>query len=154
MSTTRIQLALNVDDIGAAVEFYSTLFDTSPHKQRAGYANFVVDDPPLKLVLIENSGAGERLNHLGIEADSAEQVPSALARFQEAGLTTTVAEQDLCCHAVQDKIFVTAPDVPRGWWEFYAVTDDNPANPEGATESVCAQSCESETQTVGSTCCT
>ena len=141
MSTTRIQLALNVENIGEATAFYEQLFGVSPHKQRDGYANFVVEDPPLKLVLIENPGAGERLNHLGIEAPTPEQVTAALARFQSVGLTTRVAEQDVCCHAVQDKVFVAAPDVPLGWWEYYTVTDDNPANPDGASTSVCQLSC-------------
>jgi hypothetical protein len=35
-------------------------------------------------------------------------------------------------------VFVAAPDVPYGWWEFYAVTDDNPVRPEGRSTSVCA----------------
>jgi catechol 2,3-dioxygenase-like lactoylglutathione lyase family enzyme len=155
MSTTRIQLALNVDDIGEATTFYSRLFGVAPHKQRDGYANFTISDPPLKLVLIENPGAGERLNHLGVEASTSEEVTAALARFTDAGLQTRVAEQDVCCHAVQDKVFVTAPDVPLGWWEYYAVTDDNPAdpaNPDGASTSVCELSCAAaDTEQV--TCC-
>lgn len=140
-STTRVQLALNVTDIAAATEFYATLFGVEPHKQRDGYANFEVTDPPLKLVLIENPDSTESLNHVGVEARAPEAVSAALARFEAAGLDATVAEQDVCCHAVQDKVFVAAPDVPHGWWEFYAVTDDNPANPEGQTTSACALAC-------------
>ena len=150
MTTTRIQLALNVEDVAAATEFYTALFGVSPHKQRAGYANFVVADPPLKLVLIENPGAGERLNHLGVEAQTTDEVLDRLAGFRAAGLSARVAEQDLCCHAVQDKVFVTAPDVPNGWWEFYAVTDDSPANPDAKTTSECAVACESQSS---SACC-
>lgn len=141
-TTTRIQLALNVTDLAAATEFYSALFGVGPHKQREGYANFEVTDPPLKLVLIENPGAGDALNHIGVEARTPEAVTAALARFEAAGLATTVAEQDICCHAVQDKVFVVAPDVPHGWWEYYAVTDDDPADPEGRPASVCASACE------------
>ncbi|MBC3191012.1 VOC family protein [Pseudonocardia sp. C8] len=152
MTGTRIQLALNVDDIGEATAFYTRLFGVPPHKVRAGYANFVVTDPPLKLVLIENPGAPERLNHLGVEAPTAGDVTAALARFTAAGLDTTVAEQDVCCHAVQDKVFVAAPDVPHGWWEYYAVTDDDPSNPDGASTSVCAVSCAAR-DTADSTCC-
>lgn len=153
MSTTRVQLALNVDDVAEATAFYTRMFGVAPHKQREGYANFAVEDPPLKLVLIENPGAAERLNHLGIEAATSGQVTAALARFQGAGLQTRVAEQDVCCHAVQDKVFVTAPDVPLGWWEYYAVTDDNPANPGGEPTSVCELSCAAgDTEQVS--CCT
>ncbi len=51
--TSRIQLALNVDDLDESAAFYSKLFGTAPAKIRPGYANFAVADPPLKLVLIE-----------------------------------------------------------------------------------------------------
>ena len=63
----RIQLALNVRDIDEAVDFYSKLFDVKVNKRKPGYANFSIDQPPLKLVLFENPGAAERLNHLGVE---------------------------------------------------------------------------------------
>ena len=151
MTTTRIQLALNVDDIAAATAFYTRMFGVAPHKQREGYANFAIEDPPLKLVLIEKPGADERLNHLGVEADTAEQVVAAQERFQ-AVLETRVAAQDVCCHATQDKVFVTAPDVPLGWWEYYTVLDDNPADPDGASTLVCETGC-STGDTEQATCC-
>jgi catechol 2,3-dioxygenase-like lactoylglutathione lyase family enzyme len=152
MTTTRVQLALNVTDLAAAMAFYTAMFGVPPHKQREGYANFAVEDPPLKLVLIEKPGDGERLNHLGVEAETSDEVTAALSRFREAGLEATLAEQDVCCHAVQDKVFVTAPDVPLGWWEYYTVTDDAPANPEGASTSVCELSCAAG-DTEWGTCC-
>ncbi|MBE9140860.1 VOC family protein [Nodosilinea sp. LEGE 07088] len=63
---TRVQLALNVSDIDAAVDFYTKLFATEPAKRRPGYANFTIAEPPLKLVLMENPGAAGKLNHLGV----------------------------------------------------------------------------------------
>jgi hypothetical protein len=90
-------------------------------------------------VLFQSPGAGERLNHLGIEAPTAQHVSEALARFQAAGLQTRFAERDVCCHAVQDKVFVTAPDAPLGWWEYYTVTDDNPDEPDGASTLACGR---------------
>src|SRR6478609_10384634 len=83
---SRLQLALNVDDIDAAVEFYSTLFDTAPAKRRPGYANFAVANPPLKLVLFENPSATGTLNHLGIERESMTEVEQQASRLQAAGL--------------------------------------------------------------------
>jgi len=106
----------------------------------------------LKLVLIEKPGAAEYLNHLGVEVANSDDVAEALKRFETAGLETTVAEQDVCCHATQDKVFVTAPDVPLGWWEFYRIGDDNPANPDGTTTSVCEKSCAAQ-DSAESTCC-
>ncbi|MCV7155451.1 ArsI/CadI family heavy metal resistance metalloenzyme [Mycolicibacterium pyrenivorans] len=152
MFTKRIQLALNVEDVSAAVTFYEKVFGVPPHKVRDGYANFAVEDPPLKLVLIEKPGSNEHLNHLGVEAATAGEVAEALRRFEAAGLETTVAEQDVCCHATQDKVFVTAPDVPLGWWEFYSISDDDPANPDGETTSVCATNCAAQ-DSAESTCC-
>ena len=77
---------------------------------------------------------------------------AALARFTEAGLETRVTEHDVCCHAAQHKVFVTAPDVPLGWWEYYTVLDDNPANPDGASTLVCESGC-STGDTEQATCC-
>ena len=85
MANTRVQVALNVDDLAEAIAFYARMFDVAPHKVRGGYANFAVEDPPLKLVLIENAGAAERLNHLGVEAPTPEHVSAALSRFRDAG---------------------------------------------------------------------
>jgi len=52
----RIQLALNVDELGESIAFYSKLFGTGPAKVKPGYANFAIAEPPLKLVLIEGHG--------------------------------------------------------------------------------------------------
>ncbi len=82
---SRLQLALNVDDIDTAVEFYSTLFDTAPAKRRPGYANFAVANPPLKLVLFENPGATGTLNHVGVERESMEEVEAEANRLEAAG---------------------------------------------------------------------
>jgi catechol 2,3-dioxygenase-like lactoylglutathione lyase family enzyme len=130
MSTSRVQLALNVADIDAATRFYTDLFGVGPAKQRAGYANFIVSDPPLKLVLFENAGAASALNHLGVELTDSAAVVAAARRFEAAGMSHSFAESDRCCNAVQDKVWVDAPDVPLGGWEFYAVLADDPA-PDG-----------------------
>jgi catechol 2,3-dioxygenase-like lactoylglutathione lyase family enzyme len=127
MTTSRVQLALNVEDIEAATRYYETLFAVGPAKQRPGYANFEITDPPLKLVLFENPGASSALNHLGVEVASPADVRTATERFAGAGLHHTMAEADRCCHAVQDKVWVDAPDAPLGGWEFYTVLADDPA---------------------------
>jgi catechol 2,3-dioxygenase-like lactoylglutathione lyase family enzyme len=107
---SRVQLALNVDDIEAAVAFYSKLFGRTPAKRRPGYANFAIAEPPLKLVLLENPGSGGTLNHLGIEVETAKEVDSHHARLTEVGFIAEVQKGSTCCYAVQDKFWVTAPD--------------------------------------------
>jgi catechol 2,3-dioxygenase-like lactoylglutathione lyase family enzyme len=138
MTTSRLQLALNVRDLESATRFYADMFGVPPAKQRAGYVNFVVVDPPLKLVLFENSGAESALNHLGVEVSSSADVVEAARRFTDAGLAHTTAEVGSCCHAVQDKVWVEAPDVPLGAWEFYTVLDDAPVAAETPAGTCCA----------------
>lgn len=137
MPTSRVQLALNVADIDAATRFYTDLFGVGPAKQRTGYANFIVSDPPLKLVLFENPGATSPLNHLGVELSSSAAVVAAAQRFERAGMSHAFAESDRCCHAVQDKVWVHAPDVPLGGWEFYAVLADDPAQDAEPSAGAC-----------------
>ena len=95
----RLQLALNVDDIDEAVDYYSRLFGAEPAKRREGYANFAIDEPPLKLVLFENPGNGGTINHLGVETESAGEVEQAHARMVAAGLTTSTIDETMCCYA-------------------------------------------------------
>ena len=128
---SRVQLALNVDDIDAAIAFYSRLFGTAPAKVRDGYANFAIADPPLKLVLIENPGSGGSLNHLGVEVETAEEVVAATTRLAAEGLTTLVEDQTTCCYALQDKVWVHGPDAEP--WEVYVVLADAPTMHEVPT---------------------
>ena len=120
---SRVQLALNVTDLDAAVEFYGTLFDAKPAKLRPGYANFAIDEPALKLVLIEGEGAGGTLNHLGVEVDSTTDVDAAAGRFDLEGLATREERGVACCYAEQDKVWVTDPD--GAGWEVYTVLGDS-----------------------------
>jgi catechol 2,3-dioxygenase-like lactoylglutathione lyase family enzyme len=126
-----VQLAINVDDVDEAVTFYSRLFSAEPAKRRPGYANFALDEPALKLVLIENPGHGGTLNHLGVEVPSTDQVVAATRRFAEHGMATEVEDGTTCCYALQDKVWVTGPGGER--WEVYTVLADAGAELEGRT---------------------
>ena len=119
---SRIQLALDVDDLEQAVGFYTTLLGVGPAKRKPGYANFAVADPPLKLVLLENPGRGGGVNHLGFEVDSSDAVQAEIARLSGAGLVTDEQVGTTCCFARQDKVWVTAPDGER--WEVYVKLAD------------------------------
>ena len=119
---SRVQLALNVSDVDAAVAFYSKLFGTAPAKRRPGYANFAVETPPLKLVLIQNPGAAGTLNHLGVEVATTEDVTAATTRLRGVGLDTATEDNVTCCYAVQDKVWVSDPD--QAPWEIYTVLAD------------------------------
>lgn len=140
METSRVQLALNVSDIETAVRFYTDMFGVGPAKQRAGYANFEIADPPLKLVLFEHPEATSPLNHLGVEVRSTTEVVAAAERFAAAGRPHRMMESDRCCHAVQDKVWVDAPDVPLGGWEVYTVLADDAADDAASAPTMCCAS--------------
>ena len=122
---SRLQLALNVDDLDTSVAFYSKLFGTPPAKVRDGYANFAVAEPPLKLVLIENPGQGGSINHLGVEVADVDTVDAEQTRLAEAGLASIDERDTVCCYAKQDKFWVQG--APNGeQWEIYTVLADSP----------------------------
>ena len=122
---SRVQLALNVDDLDEAVTFYSALLGVEPAKRKPGYANFAVAEPPLKLVLLENPGKGGSINHLGVEVESSAQVHAEIARLSAAGLFTDEEIGTTCCFATQDKVWVTGPGGER--WEVYTKLADTEA---------------------------
>ncbi len=128
---SRVQLALNVDDLDTSIAFYTRLFGTEPAKIRPGYANFAVVEPPLKLVLIENPGQGGSLNHLGVEVADTDTVDAEQTRLAAAGLASVDERDTICCYAKQDKFWVEG--APNGeQWEVYTVLADAPAAPEQA----------------------
>lgn len=151
---SRVQLALNVSDLEASIAFYSTLFGAEPHKRRPGYANFAINEPPLKLVLIEvpadqrGTGTVGALNHLGVEVEDVDQVKAQAGRLREAGLAAFDEKDTTCCYALQDKVWVHDP--AGAPWEIYTVKDDDPANPQPATATLNLATVEAD----GAACCT
>lgn len=139
-ASSRVQLALNVADLEASIAFYSAMFGVEPAKRRPGYANFAVEQPPLKLVLIETGpetrghGTVGALNHLGVEVAGTEGVTAARERFAEAGLASFDENDTTCCYALQDKVWVHDP--AGAPWEVYTVKDENPADARPATASL------------------
>jgi catechol 2,3-dioxygenase-like lactoylglutathione lyase family enzyme len=119
----RIQLALNVSNLEQAIEFYSKMFGVPVNKRKPGYANFAIDQPPLKLVLFETPGVPERLNHLGVEVFEQEQVTAATDRLKAAGLAGRVEDETTCCYATQSKVWAQDPDGAR--WEWYRLLSDS-----------------------------
>src|SRR3954470_5877766 len=146
---SRVQLALNVPDISEAIAFYSKLFATEPNKVKPGYANFAIADPPLKLVLFEKAGA-DRLNHVGVEVMSVDEVGAHQARLTDQDVDS-VSENGACCFAKQEKIWIDGPD---GAWEIYTVLEDvdafgnASAHVEGEDSLCCASVPEA-----GARCC-
>lgn len=143
----RLQLALNVQNLDEAVSYYQKLFDTEPHKRRSGYANFAIDQPPLKLVLFENEEASEHLNHLGVEVFDDAAIDATTARLSKGGILDRVQAKTVCCHATQNKIW--SKEHQGLSWEWYRILDDAPS---AATTSEAGICCDQEAGT-SDTCC-
>ena len=142
---SRVQLALNVEDVEAATAFYSRLLGVEPAKVRPGYANFAVAEPPLKLVLIENPGSGGSINHLGIEVGSPDEVDAEQTRLAGLGLTSVDERGTTCCYATQDKFWVEG--TPGGErWEVYTVLADSQTffGAQDAEAACCAEQAPAE----------
>jgi catechol 2,3-dioxygenase-like lactoylglutathione lyase family enzyme len=118
----RLQLALNVADLAKAVDFYTRMFGVGPAKIRPGYANFAIEQPPLKLVLFEGAGESGSINHLGVETESAAEVVAAETRLSDSGLETTGVDDTMCCYAAKTETWVHGPDGTR--WEWYVKRAD------------------------------
>lgn len=147
----RLQLALNVDDLDAAVDFYTKMFGVGPAKTKPGYANFAVADPPLKLVLFEGAGESGSINHLGVETESADEVVTADARLRKAGLTTTGIDDTICCFAEKTETWVHAPDGNR--WEWYVKRADAEQLEYDVAPDGAAGCCAEPTATPTVACC-
>jgi catechol 2,3-dioxygenase-like lactoylglutathione lyase family enzyme len=151
---SRIQLALNVDDLDTSIAFYSTLFGTEPAKIRPGYANFAVADPPLKLVLIENPGEGGTLNPLGVEVTDVDAVDAEQTRLAAEGMSSIDERGTTCCYARQDKFWVEgAPNGER--WEVYTVLADSEtfSAKDGAEDGVACCTDQGADQESAAACC-
>lgn len=138
---SRVQLALNVSNLNAAIDFYRKLFNAEPAKVQPGYANFAIAQPPLKLVLIENADAPARLNHLGVEVETDAEVSSASKHLSDLGLNPESENQVTCCYALQDKVWVQDPDGTP--WEIYTVLEHTDISHQGDRRQV----------TMNRTCC-
>ena len=151
---SRIQLALNVDDLEQSIEFYTRLFGTEPAKVRPGYANFAIAEPALKLVLIENPGHGGSLNHLGVEVLDTDTVDAEQTRLAAAGLASVDQRDSTCCYAKQDKFWVQG--APNGeQWEVYTVLGDSEtfAGTEAGEPGCCGDTAKLELQPSAMACC-
>jgi catechol 2,3-dioxygenase-like lactoylglutathione lyase family enzyme len=151
---SRVQLALRVANLEASVAFYSKLFGAEPAKRRPGYANFAIAEPPLKLVLIEGTpGEPTRMDHLGVEVATTEEVTAAAGRLAGQGLPTVTEQDTACCYAVQDKVWVTGPGQEP--WEVYVVKADADTLERQESSACCTPAAEATAtaQPAGTACC-
>ncbi|MET8262222.1 ArsI/CadI family heavy metal resistance metalloenzyme [Micromonospora sp. NPDC005205] len=151
---SRVQLALRVSDLEGSVAFYSKLFGVEPAKRCPGYANFAVENPPLKLVLLKGEADQPTvMDHLGVEVASTDDVNAATKRLTDSGLITLEENNTECCYALQDKVWVHGPGNEP--WEVYTVKADSPQLDKATDSTCCTPAAETEPASNGaaSSCC-
>jgi len=141
---SRVQLALRVSDLEGSIAFYTKLFGTEPAKRRPGYANFAIENPPLKLVLLEGEPDQPTvMDHLGVEVFSTDEVDAATRRLTDSGLITLEENDTECCYALQDKVWVRGPGNEP--WEVYTVKADSGQLGKPVDSTCCTSTDEAET---------
>nr|MBI3612578.1 VOC family protein [Nitrospirota bacterium] len=115
----RPHLSLDVRDVPASVAFYEKVFGVKPQKQADDYAKFDLTEPALNFSLVSSTGKISRVNHLGIEVRSADEMAAWKGRLQEQGVLEKVEEDIVCCFARQDKLWFADPD--GNPWEVFTV---------------------------------
>lgn len=142
---TNVHVHLHVRDLATSRAFYERFFGEAPVKVRPGYVKFLPSLGPVNLALTQGHGpAGGAVSHLGVQVDDPAVVTRELARVRAAGLAVREELGVDCCHANQDKFWVTDPDGVE--WEVYHLNHDLPAPsssdpcavPAGAGGGCCA----------------
>ena len=112
---SRVQLALRVSDLEGSVAFYSKLFNVETAKRRPGYANFAIENPPLKLVLLEGEADQSTvMDHLGVEVASTDEVNATTQRLTDCGLITLEETTPSAATRSKTRSGYTAPATNRG----------------------------------------
>lgn len=112
----RFHVHLNVTDLEASLRFYTGLFATPPTVLESDYAKWMLDDPRVNFA-ISRTGRAAGIDHLGIQADSAEALHGLGARLDAAGGTVVPEAGAVCCYARSDKYWTEDPQGTR--WETF-----------------------------------
>ena len=98
----RIHIHVGVGDLDQSVRFYSSLFGTDPTVLKSDYAKWMLDDPRVNFA-ISNGRAGRGIEHLGIQAESDEELAQIRERLAAADASTFDEQETTCCYARSNK---------------------------------------------------
>lgn len=122
----RPHLSIDVRHVPTSVAFYEKVFGLAPQKQTEDYAKFDLTAPALNFSLVSTTGKVSRVNHLGIEVESVDQIAAWKQRLQKQGILEKVEDDIACCFARQDKLWFTDPD--GNAWEVFTVHEQLPVS--------------------------
>ena len=105
----RFHVNVSVENVGRSIEFYRTLFGAEPTLVRDDYAKWMLDDPRLNFAISE-SKTGRGISHIGLQADSLDELAAIQARLHAAEAHTMDQDNAECCYARSTKTWVRDPD--------------------------------------------
>lgn len=146
----RFHVHLHVDDLDRNIAFYSKLFASDPARREADYAKWMLQDPPVNFA-ISSRGHAVGIDHLGIQADSAEELDVLKARAAAADLALRDEGETTCCYARSEKHWISDPQ-GVAWEHFHTLGDIplfNEQAPEPATMAGEAPACCAPRQPTG-----
>ena len=103
-----LHVHITVDDIEKSIRFYNALFDHAPPVHKADYAKWELTDPAVNFA-ISTHGMRTGLDHVGLQADSDEELHAIQARLEQAGISGQVQPDAACCYAKSNKYWTTDP---------------------------------------------
>ena len=112
----RFHVHLNVADLDASIRFYSQLFASEPTVRKPDYAKWMLEDPRVNFA-ISDTGRAPGVDHLGIQAESGEELAALGVRLEAAGNALVPEEATVCCYAKSDKLWTEDPQGTR--WETF-----------------------------------
>ena len=119
----RFHVHAHVKDLQASIAFYSKMFAAKPTRVETDYAKWMLDDPRVNFA-ISTRGGKPGVDHLGIQADSTEELAELKARAEAADITLLDEGETTCCYARSDKHWITDPQGIA--WEQFHTLDNIP----------------------------
>jgi len=117
----RFHVHAHVDNLAQSVAFYEKLFGAAPVRLEADYAKWMLDDPRINFA-ISTRGGRPGIDHLGIQADTPEELAELKARAQAADAPVLDEGSTSCCYARSDKHWITDPQ-GIAWEQFQTLAD-------------------------------
>jgi catechol 2,3-dioxygenase-like lactoylglutathione lyase family enzyme len=118
----RLHVHLGVEDLEQSIRFYSTLFAVEPTVLKTDYAKWLLDDPRVNFAISRGHGAAG-IQHLGIQAQDADELAEIYGRLQQADRPVLEEGATICCYAQSEKSWISDPQGLA--WETFLTHGDS-----------------------------
>jgi catechol 2,3-dioxygenase-like lactoylglutathione lyase family enzyme len=129
----RLHVHVAVDDLDRSIGFYSALFAASPSVVKPDYAKWMLDDPRVNFA-ISTRGRQPGVDHLGIQAETKDELTEIYGRLRRAGDNVVEQGQARCCYAQSEKSWIEDPAGIS--WEAFFTTGESTDYGDGSGERV------------------